>query len=107
MGQHSNHYLPRRHVANAEDITRNSHGKRHNDFSTATFGFCDQSQKISPAPCETNGVSGLGNRYKENDFCSFREKIKTCASKMSGDFQTIKNFSLKSYKVNWPIVINC
>ena len=106
-GQHSNHYLPRRCVANGEDVTRNSHGKKHIDFSITTFGFCDQPQKISPAPCETNGVSGLGNRYRENDFCSFREKIKTCVSTMSGDFQATKNFSLKSHKVNWPIVINC
>ena len=106
-GQHSNHCLPRRYVANGEDVTRNSHGKRHTDFSIATFGFCDQPQKISPAPCETNGVSGLGNRYRENDFCSFREKIKTCVSTMSGDFQATKNFSLKSHKVNWPIAINC
>ena len=32
---------------------------RDADFSIATFGFCDQPQKISPAPCETNRVSGL------------------------------------------------
>ena len=99
-GQHSNHYLPRRYVANGEDVTRNSHGKKHIDFSIATFGFCDQAQKISPAPCETNRVSGLSNRYRENGFCSFREKIKICVSTMSGDFQTTKNFSLKSHRVN-------
>ena len=106
-GQHSNYYLPRRYVANGEYVTRNSHGKRHIDFSVATFGFCDQPQKISPAPCETNRVSGLSNRYRENDFRSFREKIKTCVSAMSGDFQTTKNFSLKSHKINWPVIINC
>ena len=76
MGQHSNHYLPRRYVANDEDVTRNSHGNRLIDFYIATFGFCDQPQKISPAHCETNGVSGIDNRYRENDFCSFREKNK-------------------------------
>ena len=47
---HSNHYLSP-YVVNGEDVTRNSHGKRHIDFSIATFGFCDQPQKISPAPC--------------------------------------------------------
>ena len=26
---------------------------------------------------------------------------------MSGDFQASKNFSLKTHKVNWPVVINC
>ena len=26
---------------------------------------------------------------------------------MSRDFEATKNFSLKSHKVNWPIVINC
>ena len=89
--QHSNHYLSRRYVANGEDVTRNSHGKRHIDFSIAIFGFCDQPQKISPAHCETNRVSGLSNRYRENDFCSFRGKIKTCVSTMSRDFQAIES----------------
>ena len=106
-GQHSNHYLPRRNVANGEDVTRNSHGKRHIDFSVATFGFCDEPQKISPAPCETNRVSGLINRYRENDFHSFREKIKTCVSTMSGDFQATKNIILKSHRINWPVILNC
>ena len=106
-GQHLNHYLPRRYVANGEDVTRNSHGNRHIDFSIATFGVYDQPQKISPAPCETNRVPGLSNRYRENDFCSLREKIKTCASTMSGDFQATKNFSLKSHKINWAVIINC
>ena len=54
-GQHSNHYFSP-YVVNGEDVTRNSHGKRHIDFSIATFGFSDQPQKISPAPCETNRV---------------------------------------------------
>ena len=67
---------------NVEDVTRNSHNKRHIDFST--FGFCDQPQKISPVPCQTNRAPGLINRFRENDFRSFREKIKTCASTMSG-----------------------
>ena len=26
---------------------------------------------------------------------------------MSEDFQATKNFSLKSHKANWPVVINC
>ena len=94
-------------VDTLEDITKNSHGKRHNDFSIATFRFCDQPQKISPALCKINGVSGLCNRYRENDFFSFREKIKTCVLTMSADFQATKNFSLKSHKVSWPVVINC
>ena len=75
-GQHFNHDLPRRYVANGEAITRNSHGKRHIDFSNATFGFCDQPQKISPAPSKTNRISGLSNRYRENNFCSFRKELK-------------------------------
>ena len=104
---HSNHYLPSWYVANREDITKNSHGKRRNDVSIATFRFCDQLQKISPALCETNGVSGLCNRHRENDFFSFREKIKTCVLTMSADFQATRNFSLKSHKVSWPVVINC
>ena len=78
-GQHSNIiYVD----DNVEDVTRNSHNKRHIDFST--FGFCDQPQKISPVPCQTNRAPGLINRFRENDFRSFREKIKTCASTMSG-----------------------
>ena len=43
--QHSNHYLSRRYVANGEDVTKNSHGNTHADFSIATFGFCGQPQK--------------------------------------------------------------
>ena len=61
-----------------EDVTRNYHGERHIDFSITTSGFCDQPQKIIPPPCETNRVSGLNNRYRGNDFGSFREKIKAC-----------------------------
>ena len=72
------------------------------DFSIATFGLCDQPQKISPAPCETNIVSGLSNRYRENYFFYFRGKIKTCVSTMPAYFKTTKNFSLKSHRVNWP-----
>ena len=98
--QHSNLYLPRRYVANVVDVTRNSHCKRHIDFSITTFGFCDQPQKITSSSCETNRVSGLNNRYRENDFGSFREKIKTCVSTMSGDFHATKNSGLKSHKVN-------
>ena len=79
-GKHSNHYLPRWYVATGEDVIRNSHGKRHIDFSITTFRFCDQPQKISPSSCETNRVYGLSNRHRENDFGSFREKIKTCVS---------------------------
>ena len=45
-------------------------------------------------------IDFLRNRYRENDLFSFREKIKTCVSTMSGDFQATKNFSLKSRKVN-------
>ena len=101
-GQYSNHYLPRRYVAKWEDVTRNSRGKRHIDFSIATFGFYDQLQKITPAPCETNRVSGLSNRYKENDFCSFRETIKISVSTMSGDFQATKN-SLNLTKLIGPL----
>ena len=71
-GQHLNHHLSRRYVANWEDLTRNFHGKIYIDFSIATFRLCDQPQKISPAPCETNKASGLRNRERENEFCSFR-----------------------------------
>ena len=49
----------------------------------------------------------ISNRYRENDFRSFREKIKTCVSTMSGYFQATKNFNLKSHKINWPVIINC
>ena len=50
--QYSIHYLPRRYVANEEDVTSNSHVKRQIDFSITTFWFCDKPQKISPSPCE-------------------------------------------------------
>ena len=105
IGQHSNHCLHRQCIANGKGITRNSHSERHVDFSIATFGFCDQSQKIRFLPCETNKVSGLNNSYRENDFGSFREKIKACVSTMSRDFQATKNLSIKSRKVSWPAVI--
>ena len=50
---------------------------------------------------------GISNRYGEKDFGSFREKIKACVSTMSRDFYATKNFSFKSHKINWPVVINC
>ena len=64
-GQYSNHYLPRQNVANGEDVTRNTHGERHIDFSITTFGLCYQPPKASPSPWETNRVFGLSNRYME------------------------------------------
>ena len=33
--------------------------------------------------------------------------MKTYVSTMSEGFQATKNFSLKSPKVNWPVVIDC
>ena len=101
-----NNYLPGRYVANGEDVTRNSHGDRHIDFSIATFGFCDQPQKISPSPCETNGVSGLSDKCRDNVFSSFREKNKACASAISGGCYATTNFSFESHKVNWLVTIN-
>ena len=94
--QNSNHYLPRQYVVHGEDVTRNSDGERHIDFSVTTFGYCDQPQKISPSPSDTNRVFELSNRYKQNDFGSFREKNKVCVSTTSGDFHTTKCFRLKS-----------
>ena len=38
-------------------------------------------------------------RNRENDFCSFGEKNKTCVLTMSEDFQATKNFSLKFTKL--------
>ena len=52
-------------------------------------------------------ISGLSNRYRENNFGSFREKIKACVSMMSRDFHAAKNFSVKSHKINWSAVIIC
>ena len=59
-------------------------------FLLQNLGFVVNLKKISLAPCETNRVSGLSNRYRENDFCSFRGKIKTCVSTVSRDFQAPK-----------------
>ena len=98
-GQHSNHYLSRRYVASGEDATRNSHGQRHIDFSIAIFGFCDQPQKISPAHCETNRVSGLSNRYRENDFCSFRKKLKHVSQQCQEIFKQPKTSVLNLTKL--------
>ena len=95
------------YIANGENVTGNSHGERRIGFSITTFGFCDQTWKISPSPCEANRVSGLSNRYRENDFGSFRAKVIAWASTMSGDFYATINFSFKSHKVNWPVVIKC
>ena len=60
-------------------------------FLLQYLGFVINLKKISLALCETNRVSGLSNRYRENDFCSFRGKIKTCVSTMSRDFQAIES----------------
>ena len=80
---------------------------RHIDFSNTTFEFYDQPRKISPSSCKTNRVSGLNNRYEENNFSLHQRKIKACVSTISVDFHAAKNFSPKSHKVNWPAAINC
>ena len=99
MGQHSNYYLPRRYVANGEDVTRNSHGKRHIDFCIALFGFCDQPKKFSPAPCETDRVFGLSNRYRENDLYSFRKKLKHVSQQCQESFKQSETSALNLTKL--------
>ena len=70
-----------------------------------TFEFWPQ--KISPWSCESNRVSAINNRYKENYVGSFSEKIKACVSTMSGDFHATKDLNLKSHKINQHAVMNC
>ena len=69
------------------------------NFSIKTFGFCDKPQKISPLPCETTRVSGHSNKYRENYFSFFWEKILACVSTMSGAFYTTKTSVLNLTKL--------
>ena len=72
-------------------------------FLLQHLGFVINLRKISTSPCETNTVSWPSNRYIQNEFDSFREKIEACVSTMSGDFQANKNFNLKSHKLIVPL----
>ena len=74
-------------------------------FLLQDLGFMINLKKLFLHPVKQ--IDFLRNRYRENYLFSFREKIKTCVSTMSGDFQATKNFSLKSRKINRPVVINC
>ena len=71
------------------------------------MGFLINLKKSVLHPVKQIEFLGFRNRYRENYFCSFREKMKTYVSTMSEGFQATKNFSLKSHKVNWPVVIDC
>ena len=108
MGRHLNYYLPTRYVANGEDVTRNSHGKKHIDFTITTFRFCNQPQNSVLHPLKQIEFLGLVIDA-EKDFGSFREKIALTCMCFNDviRFSRNQNFSLKSHKVNWPVVINC
>ena len=103
--QHSIHYIPRRYVANGEDVTVILMARDKFIFLLQHFGFVINLKKSVLHPVKKNCVSGLNNRYRKNEFGSFREK--KCVVTLSGDFHTAKNFSLKSDEDNWPVVVNC
>ena len=103
--QHSIHYIPRRYVANEEDVTVILMSSDKFIFLLQHFGFVINLKKSVLHPVKKNSVSGLNNRYRKNESGSFREK--KCVWTLSGDFHTAKNFSLKSDEDNWPVVINC
>ena len=77
-GQQSN-YLPRRYVANGEDVTRNSHGKTHIDFSIATFGYLDfviNLKKSVLHPVKQIEFLGLVTYTEKMTFALSEEKVK-------------------------------
>ena len=94
--QHLNVYLPRQYVANGEDITRDSHGERHTDFSITTFGFCDQPQKKVLHSVKQNRVSGLRQRRR---LWLFHEKNKDVSQQCQETFTQPKTSVLNLTKL--------
>ena len=74
--QHSNHYLPRRYVANGEDITRNSHCKRHINFSVAILGFVINRKKSVLHHVKQMEVLGLVIDTEKMTFTLSEKKLK-------------------------------
>ena len=75
-GQHSNHYLPRQYVTNWEYLTRNSHGKRHIDFSVATLGFVINRKKSVLHHVKQMEVLGLVIDTEKMTFTLSEKKLK-------------------------------
>ena len=68
-------------------------------FLLQYLGFVINLKKISLALCETNRVSGLSNRYRENDFCSFRKKLKHVSQQCQEIFKQPKTSVLNLTKL--------
>ena len=69
------------------------------DFSNTAFGFCDQPQKTSPSPCETNRVSGLSNSYREMTLALSKKKLKHRSQQCQDIFMQTKTSALNLTKL--------
>ena len=94
--------LSGRYVADGEDLTGNYDSDGHINFSVAKFGVCHKSEKVNPTTSETIGISGITDKYRENDSVSLRRKTDSYNSTMLVGLLSTHNFSVKFDKVNWP-----
>ena len=104
--KYSNNCLSGRYITDAADITGNYDSEGYIDFSVAKFGVCQKPEKANLTPSETVGISGVTDKYKENDTVSLRRKTDSYNSTMSGGLLSNQNFSVKFNKVNWSTFVN-
>ena len=70
------------------------------------LGFVINLRKVVLHPVKQIEFMGLVKNTEKMTLALSEKKLKR-VSTMSGDFHAAKNFSLKSHRVNWPVVINC
>ena len=68
--KHSNNCLSGRYVADGEDLAGNYDSKGYFDFSIEKFGVCHKPEKVNHTTSETIGISGVTDKYRENDTVS-------------------------------------
>ena len=102
----SNNCLSGRYITDAADLTGNYDSEGYIDFSVAKFGVCQKPEKANLTPSETVGISGVTDKYRENDTVSLRRKTDSYNSTMSGGLLSNQNFSVKFNKVNWSTFVN-
>ena len=70
------------------------------------LGFVINLRKVVLHPVKQIEFMGLVKNTEKMTLALSEKKLKR-VSTMSGDFHAAENFSLKSHRVNWPVVINC
>ena len=63
-----------RHVTHVSDTRRVINEQRYNNFSSYSFGICNQFKKVYPSASPTNRISRLGYRLCRNETISSSKK---------------------------------